>query len=565
MAPSMEDEYSGDLARAEKVEIGTFTLESGLWLPSCTIAYNTWGKLNASKNNCVFIGHALTGSADVAQWWGGVLGPGKAIDTNKYFVVSANMLGSCYGTTGPTDDMPLAPGTAPLPKVEKKNAASDESVSSSSSNPNDGASSLGGGVGAVGAGPRRYALPWVAPRNGTHCEAAADRYAADFPYCTLRDTVRLHRMLLEHLGVQSVHAVVGGSAGGMQALEWGIMYPGLVQRVVVIACGATQSAWQVAISEAQRQAVYRDPDWNQGYYALDKPPSQGLAVARQEAMIWYRSHEAYNEKFGRRFQPESRSSSSSSNNNGFAKAATVNAATAAAAAAAKEGGGRGGGGETKDGSSNGHAPVVGVPPSTPSIAAAARQISPLSPGPLSPGAPKTGFSVEGYLDYQGEKFVGRFDANSYVTLTRMLDSHDVGRERGGVEAALASMSQPVLVVGITSDVLYPLDMQRELVALMPNATLRIVDSPEGHDAFLLETPTISKFLTEHLATDVTVDLTDGNGGVSELAVAANPQRMLASPHAMREALIAAKAAGAAASVADGSTSARGQAMSGIAW
>ena len=194
-----------------------------------------------------------------------MLGPGKAIDTDKYFVVSANMLGSCYGTTGPATARAAADG---------------------------GASAAGDGA----------ALPAWAPRA-----ARAQRGRAT----ATRRLPLLHAarhgaaapLLVDRLGVRSVHAVVGGSAGGMQALEWALMYPALVERVVAIACGATQSAWQVAISEAQRQAIYRDARWARATTASDAPPSEGLAVARQEAMIWYRSHEAYDAKFGRRPQP----------------------------------------------------------------------------------------------------------------------------------------------------------------------------------------------------------------------------------------------------------------------
>ena len=182
--------------------------------------------------------HSLTDNAAIDTWWAAMLGDGRAFDTRRYFVVCANMLGSCYGTTGPLDTAPEA--------------------------------------------TRRW---W---RRGTaSCSpaaAAGDRYAGDFPHTTIRDTVRLHQLLLVHeLGVRVVHAVVGASVGGMQALEWAIMYPALVRRAVVMVCCAAQSAWQLAISELQRQSIYRDPEWNLGFYALDTPPAQGLAAARQNA------------------------------------------------------------------------------------------------------------------------------------------------------------------------------------------------------------------------------------------------------------------------------------------
>lgn len=389
----MQDEY-GDMSGGDLYyQVPDFELESGLSL-DVRVAYRTWGTLSPAADNCLFVAHALTGNAAVDTWWAALLGPGKALDSSRYFIVGANMLGSCYGTTSALDEVP------------------------------------------------KGQAPWVAPRAGTHAEAAGTRYAADFPYVTIRDTVALHRALLAHLGVSSVHAVVGGSAGGMQALEWTIMYPSLVKRAVVLACGAYQTAWQIAISEGQRQAIYRDPLWNHGFYPLDEPPSHGLAIARQHAMVWYRSSEAYASKFGRRLQPASPGS------------------PAAKALASSGGGGR--------------------------------------------GAPDS-YAVECYLEHQGCKFVDRFDANCYVSLTRTLDSHDVGRDRGSVEEVLAGVKQPVTVVGVTSDVLYPMHMQRELAEHIPRAVLRVVDSVQGHDAFLLESGVVSAYIQEAL---------DGPAGVA---------------------------------------------------
>ena len=451
----MQDEYGEDMDKGSVVaRFERFRLESGLTLPEVTVAYQTWGSLDAAGGNCVFVAHALTGNADAASWWGGIIGPGCPLDTDRYLVVCANMLGSCYGTTGPLSEMPSG-------------------------------------------------CPWVAPRpEGTHLAAAGGRFAADFPYCTLRDTVRLHRALLERLGVTAVHAVVGGSAGGMQALEWALLFPDLVQRAVVIACGATQSAWQVAISEAQRQAIYHDPQWNGGYYSLDCPPSRGLAVARQEAMIWYRSREAYDTKFGR-----------------GARGGRVGAASAPNLRAVHEEGRSGG----------------ALPPAN-GIAAAHGSAGEEGRG----STPLPSYAVEGYLEYQGAKFVDRFDAGAYVALTRSLDSHDVGRERGGVEAALASIEQPVLVVGITSDVLYPLAMQQELAQGIPRAALRVVTSGEGHDGFLLEVDQVGAHIREGLAMDpggaappkrlLNALLQGGDADVT-------PQLLLSSPAAMRQAML----------------------------
>ena len=232
---SLRDEYSGMDHNDSYFLVPSFKLESGRVLTNVRVAYRTWGTLSAAADNCLFVPHALTGNAAVNTWWAALLGEGRALDTSRYFVVCANMLGSCYGTTSPLDTVPKA-------------------------------------------------ASWVRSRDGTPAQAAGDRYAGDFPHTTIRDTVRLHQLLVVHeLGVRAVHAVVGGSAGGMQALEWAIMYPALVRRAVVMVCCAAQSAWQLAISELQRQSIYRDPEWNLGFYALDTPPAQGLAAARQNA------------------------------------------------------------------------------------------------------------------------------------------------------------------------------------------------------------------------------------------------------------------------------------------
>ena len=190
-ASGMEDEY-GAMDRADSFFLlPEFELESGVVLRSVRVAYRTWGTLSASGDNALFVPHALTGNAAVDTWWAALFGEGdgRAFDTARYFVVGANMLGSCYGTTSPLDVVP----------------ADDDG----------------------GAPP-----PWLARREGTAAAAAGSRYAASFPHTTVRDNVRLHHALLVHLGVRSVHAVVGGSAGGMQALEWAIMYPRYVQRAV---------------------------------------------------------------------------------------------------------------------------------------------------------------------------------------------------------------------------------------------------------------------------------------------------------------------------------------------
>ncbi len=319
------------------------------------VRYNTFGKLNEAKDNVLVVCHALTGNARLDTWWSSILGPGKAFDTDKYLVVCANILGSCYGTTGP---MSIDPATG-------------------------------------------------------------EPYGVRFPQVTIRDSVALHlQMVKEALGARSVACVVGGSLGGMQALEWAFLGgPQFVRSAVVIACGARHTAWQIGISETQRQAIYADPNWQGGAFDRTSPPVQGLAVARQIAMFSYRTPHGFDTKFGRA--------------------------------------------QSEDGR----------------------------------------FEVRRYLEYQGQKFLSRFDALTYVRLTEKMDTHDVGRGRGGVEAALRSLGQPVLVLGIDSDVLYPLHEQEEMATLIPQGELKVVQSREGHDGFLLEQQqvggAIGQFLRAH--------------------------------------------------------------------
>ncbi|MCG8370970.1 MAG: homoserine O-acetyltransferase [Proteobacteria bacterium] len=226
---------------------GDFVLENGEVLRDVEIAYRTWGDIENAQDRAILICHALTGSADVEAWWPGIIGRGGAFDPDRDFIVCANVLGSCYGTTGPVS---FRPGTK-------------------------------------------------------------TRYRADFPRVSIRDMVELERVLLDELGVDSVELVTGPSLGGMQALEWAIMYPERVGSVVPIGVGGRHSAWCIGVSEAQRAAIAADPDWNDGYYSDDRPPAAGLAAARMMAVCTYRSWQSFDERFGRerrddeRFQAQS--------------------------------------------------------------------------------------------------------------------------------------------------------------------------------------------------------------------------------------------------------------------
>ncbi len=349
---------------------GPFELELGGTLPSVTVGYRTWGKLDRDGGNAVVICHALTGSADADLWWTHMFGPGRALDPARDFILCSNILGSCYGTTGPT-----------------------------SIDPSTGA-------------------PWF----GT------------FPAVTVRDMVRVQRALAEALGVRRVRVAIGGSLGGMQVLEWALLYPDLVESVVTIASTARHSAWCIGLSEAQRQAIYADPRWKGGRYDGDDPPDAGLAAARMMAMLSYRSQPSFEERFGRRPQTEDL------------------------------------------------------------------------------------FAVESYLRYQGLQLVGRFDAATYVTLTRAMDTHDVARGRGDFDEVLRALRQPTLVVSIDSDVLYWPWEQREVAALAPNARLAVMDSPHGHDAFLIDVDRLSDMVADFRGRPVGAAAEPAAGALAERGI-----------------------------------------------
>ena len=220
--------------------VDQFTFEDGSTFGAVPVAYQAWGELNAAGDNCVVVCHALTGNTDVPSWWDAMIGPGRSLDTNRDFIVCANALGSPYGSFSPM------------------------TLESRSERP----------------------------------------FGSGFPVPTLRDTVRLHRRLLEQLGVRRVRFCIGGSMGGMQVLEWAFE-PGFVDALVPIAAGGRHSAWCIAWSEAQRQAIYSDPHWNAGNYSEHAPPHLGLAIARMIAMCTYRSRESFDERFGRTFSTDS--------------------------------------------------------------------------------------------------------------------------------------------------------------------------------------------------------------------------------------------------------------------
>jgi homoserine O-acetyltransferase len=338
-------------------------LDAGVELAPFQIAYKTYGRLNPERSNAILICHALTGDQHVASvhpvtrkpgWWETLLGPGKPIDLERYFVICANVVGGCMGSSGPC-----------------------------SSNPATG-------------------KPW----------------GLDFPVITIRDMVRAQAMLLDHLGIEKLFAVVGGSMGGMQVLEWAASYPQRVFAALPIACSTRHSAQNIAFHEVGRQAVMADPDWRGGRYLVEGTnPRRGLAVARMGAHITYLSDAALHRKFGRKFQDRS--------NPTFSFDAD--------------------------------------------------------------------FEVESYLRHQGISFVERFDANSYLYLTRAMDYFDVAADHDGV-LANAFKNSPVrfCVISFTSDWLFPTAESRAIVHALNAAGARVsfaeIKTDKGHDAFLLDEP-----------------------------------------------------------------------------
>ena len=338
-----------------------FGLDSGRSLGPITVRYETYGTLNPAKSNTVLIVHALSGDAHAAGyrtardkvpgWWDGMIGPGKAFDTERYFVLCCNVLGGCMGTTGP-----------------------------SSINPDTGSP-----------------------------------YGLSFPVVTIRDMVGVQNALREHLGIPSLLAVVGGSMGGMQVLEWAVSFPDKVRSALVLASTARATAQAIAFNAVGRNAIMSDPRWRGGDYYGGEAPERGLAIARMVGHITYLSDESMRRKFGRRLR---------------------------------------------------HREKYGFDFSDE-------------------------FEVESYLQHQGIKFVERFDANSYLYITKAMDYFDLSNGYGSLAKALARASAKFLVISFTSDWLYPSYQSKELVyALMRNGqdvSYVELDCPFGHDSFLLET------------------------------------------------------------------------------
>ena len=334
-------------------------LESGKFIDDVTVAYETYGELNKEKSNAILICHALTGDAHAAGWhegdkkpgwWEIIIGPGKVLDSEKYFIICSNVLGGCKGTTGPTS---------------------------------------------------------INPKTG-------HEYGLDFPVITIKDMVNVQKKLIDSFKINQLYAIIGGSMGGMQVLQWIVDYPEMMKKAIPIATTARSSPQQIAFNEVGRQSIFSDPNWNEGnYYKTGKIPKKGLSVARMIAHITYLSDESMYLKFGRDLQDKDEISYDFSMD----------------------------------------------------------------------------FQVESYLHHQGESFVKRFDANSYLYITKAVDLFDLSINNSLIDG-LKDVKTKVEVISVDSDWLYPTEQSTELVTSLNVNDVEVsfseIKSNYGHDAFLLE-------------------------------------------------------------------------------
>ncbi|KAK9422736.1 putative Homoserine O-acetyltransferase [Seiridium unicorne] len=433
--------------------IPSFTLESGVTLHNVPLAYTTRGKLSPNRDNAMVICHALTGSADVGDWWGPLLGgPGRAFDLSRFFIVCMNSLGSPYGTASP--------------------------VTAKDGNPNN------------------------------------ERYGPEFPLTTIRDDVNLHKLLLDDLGVRQVAAVVGGSMGGMLVLEWAYFGKDYVRCIVPIATSSRHSAWGISWGEAQRQSIYADPKYDDGYYSFDDPPVTGLGAARMSALLTYRSRNSFEARFGRNTPDPARKQT-------ITERPRPNTPSETHFHIHNDGHKVTRSSLSRTNSTASQTPMEVVPSREAPVAVTS--LDPQFSGPKDSltGGDKlpttTYFSAQSYLRYQGQKFVKRFDSNCYIAITRKLDTHDVSRYRAeSIPEALALIEQPTLVLGIESDGLFTFAEQQEIAQHIKNARLKEIVSQEGHDAFLLQFEQVNNYLLDFLK-EVLPDIMEKEGEVVETA------------------------------------------------
>lgn len=332
-------------APSESLDVGPLELESGEILSDVRVAYRTWGKLARDGANAILVEHALTGSAGVEEWWPGILGSGRALDPSRDFIVATNALGSCYGTTGPTS--------------------------------------------------------WRG--------AAREIWGAAFPRITVRDMVNLEARVADALNVERWSLILGGSLGGMRALEWAATFPGRVGSVLTLGAPAKHSAWAIAWNAIARAALLADSKFRDGRYPPNDPPRKGLAAARATSMLSYRSFPGLDERFGRRLE-------------------------------------------------------------------------------------RGRFEVEHWLDRHGQSFVERFDANSWLTLSHAMDTHDLARGRGSMASVLGGLEVDALLIGISSDALYPEEEVEAVARAWPRSRYVTLQTSHGHDGFLIEKEAVNRLV-----------------------------------------------------------------------
>lgn len=351
-----------------------FSLEVGAVLPRLTIAYSTYGRLNAARDNVIWICHALTANSAAEEWWPGLVGRGFALDPDRYFIVCANILGSCYGTTGPDATDPLT----------------------------------------------------------------GRPYGRNFPLVTTRDMARLHEQLASYLGIDRIRLLIGGSLGGQQALEWAIEQPDRFDKLCALATNAQHSPWGIAFNEAQRMALLADRTFG----TTDAQAGRaGLETARAIAMLSYRHYRTYE--------------------------------------ASQQ--------ETADDKLD-------------------------------------DFRAASYQRYQGYKLWKRFSPQAYFSLSKTMDAHHVGRHRGSVADALARIQADTLVIGIDTDVLFPLEEQALLTRYIPRSQLEVIHSDYGHDGFLTEAAPVGRLLEPFLSGETTI-----NASVARSLTPTLPGRRFAIP------------------------------------
>ncbi|CAI2173409.1 18585_t:CDS:2 [Funneliformis geosporum] len=423
-----ENKFSQLVHGQNIVIIPEFTLQSGHTLHKVPVAYKTWGTVNENRDNVMIICHALSGSADVQDWWGPLIGKGRAFDPTKFFIFCGNMFASPYGTASPIT---------------------------------------------------------INPETGKY-------YGPEFPPTTPRDDVRLHKMILDSLGIKQVAICIGGSMGGMQVLEWSFYGPNYVKTIVPIATSARNSAWCISWNEAQRQSIYSDNKYCDGYYDHNDPPATGLSAARMSALLTYRSRDSFESRFGRKFHdPKNHPTATPSSK--------IRPSTPAEEALLIHNDGHRSENITsrenflsKPKNCNGSESNNNVENRVETIDA--KEWTENNDNEHSTKSVPNVFSAQSYLRYQGEKFVKRFDANCYISLTRKMDAHDVAKDRGDLEKVLISIKQPALIIGIESDGLFTISEQYELAEFIPNSEMVTIQSPDGHDGFLLEFDQINRHI-----------------------------------------------------------------------